>query len=169
MAKLLPHLWSLEVGLISSLVEWILNWISLSLGSCPSVINRLLIVCKCHCPLTWQCFIFHSFHLVFTHPYFTFFDTFFLLSAHLSVFRYSLLSHQHLNTLFITQLTTKSTSLYITHSLAPLPDILYWLQGHLPYNHLAGMFCGKSCSYSTVIPPEKWHISRMLHCVPFKQ
>ena len=48
-----------------------------------------------------------------------------LLSAHLSVFRYSLPSHQRLNTLFITQLTTNSRSLYITLSLAPLPDILY--------------------------------------------
>lgn len=65
--KLVPPPWSLEVSLISLLVECILHWISLNLGSCPSIINSFLTVCECLCPLAWQCFISHSFHFSSTH------------------------------------------------------------------------------------------------------
>lgn len=74
--------------------------ISLDFGSCPSTTNSLLIVCKCLCPLSCQYSISHSFHLVFTHPYSIFLDTF-LLSALLWLFRYSLLCQKHLNILLL--------------------------------------------------------------------
>lgn len=135
----------------------------MNLGSCPSIINSSLIVCKCLCHLTWQCFISHSCHLVYPSVC-TFLDTIFSLKhPFISIDSHVMRRALNLILSFIALFTSYSLSVHLPCPITrhiPLIARPSTLQRHC-YDPL-----WKVLSHSKVIHPAKQQMSRVLYQVP---